>query len=200
MWVALTTRPNILHSVSKLAQPIQSPHAEHMAGIKHMFRYLASTIDMKLHFRQCGESFCGYLDANWAGDRLDRMSYTGYIYLLAGGPISWRSKKQRIVALSSTEAEYKALSAAFKEAIVMRRLIMEIGCGDNHTPIALTKNPVHHSRTKHIDMRYRFVSEFVKEGQVLLKYKCTTEMIVDILTKNILKTKHEELTKMFHLF
>ncbi|XP_043862632.1 secreted RxLR effector protein 161-like [Drosophila santomea] len=174
MWLALTTRPDILHSVSKLAQRNQNPHAEHMAGIKHILRYLSSTVDVKLHYQQCGQSFCGYVDPDWAGDRLDRKSYTGYIYLLAGGPVSWRSEKQRSVALSSTEAEYMALSAAFKEAIVMRRLILEIGCGDDNTPIvvygdnlsaqALTKNPVNHSRTKHIDISYHFVRDVVKEG------------------------------------
>ncbi|XP_043661609.1 secreted RxLR effector protein 161-like [Drosophila teissieri] len=119
MWLALTTRPDILHSVSKLAHRNQNPHAEHMAGIKHILRYLSSTVDVKLHYQQCGQSFCGYVDANWAGDRLARKSYTGYIYLLADGPISWRSEQQRSVALSSTEAEYMALSAAFKDAIVM---------------------------------------------------------------------------------
>jgi len=89
---------------------------------------------MKLHYMQCGQPFLGYVDADWAGDKVDRKSYTGYTYFLAGGPISWRSEKQRSVALSSTDAEYMAISSACKEAILMRRLINEIGCGDEKTP------------------------------------------------------------------
>ncbi|XP_043062737.1 secreted RxLR effector protein 161-like [Drosophila yakuba] len=156
LWLALTTRPDILHTA--YTKRNQNPHAEHMAGIKHILRYLSSTVDMKLHYQQCGQSFCG----------LDRKSTTGYIYLCAGGPISWRIEKQRSVALSSTEVEYMALSAAFKEAI-----ILEIGCRDDNTPIvvygdnlsvqALTNNPFNHSRTKHIDIRYHFVRDVVKE-------------------------------------
>jgi len=73
-----------------------------MAGIKYVLRYQASKVDMKLHYRQC---VLGYVDADWVGDKVDRKSYTGYIYFIAGGPISWRSEKQRSVALSSTEAE-----------------------------------------------------------------------------------------------
>jgi len=158
---------------------------------------------------QCGQPFLGYVDADWAGDKVDRKSYTGYTYFLAGGPISRRSEKQRSVALSSTEAEYMALSSACKEAILMRRLINEIGCADEQTPIilygdnlssqALAKNPAHHSRTKHIDIRYHFVRQVVKERQVLLKYKCTNEMIADILTKNLPKKKYVEFTEMLHL-
>jgi len=93
MWLALITRPDILHSISKLSQRNQDPHTEHLANIKHVLKYLASTEDMKLHYRQCGQPFLGYVDADWAGDKVDRKSYYGYNYFLAGGPFSWRSEK-----------------------------------------------------------------------------------------------------------
>nr|XP_041630563.1 secreted RxLR effector protein 161-like [Drosophila kikkawai] len=160
MWLALTTRQDILHSVAKLAQRNKEPHSEHLAGVKHVMRYLASTLEYKLHYKKTGQAFAGYVDADWGDDRLDRKSYTGYVFFLAGGPTSWKSEKQHSVALSSTEAEYMALSTACKEAVAMRRLIIELGCGDAETPTIvfgdnlsaqqLAKNPVHHARTKHI--------------------------------------------------
>ncbi|XP_046868715.1 uncharacterized protein LOC124461204 [Drosophila willistoni] len=98
MWLALTTRPDILHSVAKLAQRSQDPHSEHEAGVKHILRYLASTMNKKLPYKRTGQPFSGYVDADWGGDKTDRKSYTGYIFFLAGGPISWKSEKQRSVA------------------------------------------------------------------------------------------------------
>ncbi|XP_046869130.1 uncharacterized protein LOC124461684, partial [Drosophila willistoni] len=94
-------------------------------------------LGFKIHYKQSDAAFTGFVDADWAGDRIDRKSYTGYVYFLAGGPISWKSEKQRSVALSSTEAEYMALSTACKEAIVLRRLIIEIGCGEEDTSTVL---------------------------------------------------------------
>ncbi|XP_068149509.1 uncharacterized protein [Drosophila tropicalis] len=113
MWLALTTRPDILHSVAKLAQRNQDPHSEHEAGVKHILRYLASTMDKKLRYKRTGQAFSGHVDADWGGDKTDRKSYTGYVFFLAGGPISWKSEKQRSVALSSTEAELSNLHNIF---------------------------------------------------------------------------------------
>ncbi|KAH8283294.1 hypothetical protein KR054_012523 [Drosophila jambulina] len=210
MWLALSSRPDILHSVSNLAQRNKDPHSEHWTGVKHVLRYLASTKDLKLHYKSSNKALTGYVDADWGGDKTDRKSCTGYLFYLAGGPISWKSEKQRSVALSSTEAEYMALSSACKEAISLRRLILEIGCGepgtstimntDNLSAQQLAKNPVHHSRSKHIDIRYHFVRDVVKEGQIVLKYLSTKEMIADILTKNLQKQKHWELTKKLSLY
>ncbi|XP_070068066.1 uncharacterized protein [Drosophila takahashii] len=187
MWLALCTRPAILHSISKLAQRNKDPHIEHWTGVKHVLRYLASTKDLKLHYKNSKEALSGYVDADWGGDKTDRKSRTGYVFYLAGKPISWKSEKQRSVALSSTEAEYMALSFACKEAISLRRLILEIGCGDSKTSTTmhtdnlsaqqLAKNPVHHSRSKHIDIRYHFVRNIVREGQIILQYLPTNQMI-----------------------
>ncbi|XP_051864224.1 uncharacterized protein LOC127566244 [Drosophila albomicans] len=101
-----------------------------MAGVNHVLRYLASTSELKLHYKKCEQALVGYVDADWGGDHTNRRSYTGYVFYLAGGAISWKSEKQHSVALSSTEAEYMVLSAACKEAVALRRLFVEIGCGD----------------------------------------------------------------------
>ena len=114
--------------------------------------------------------------ADWAGDVGTRRSTSGYAFLMNNGCISWRSKKQRTVALSSTEAEYMALTEATQEAVWLKALLCELGemknddvvkiYEDNQSSIALAKNPEFHKRTKHIDIRYHFVREKVTDGQV----------------------------------
>ena len=132
----------------------------------------------------------------------DRHSTSGNVFLLAKGALSWLSKKQATVALSTAEAEYVALSAATQEAIWLRRLLTDVGESledpivineDNQGAIAMAKNPVGHARTKHIDIRYHFVREGVQNGAIILKYVATGEMIADILTKPLPKHPFEKL-------
>jgi len=137
MYLAISTRPDIMHSISKLAQRNSNPHVEHDCGAKHILRYLSRTIDLKLHYRKTGQRLHAFVDADWANDSLDRKSYSGYCFYLGGSPFSWESKKQGIVALSSTEAEYIALSTASREAIYLRRLLEEIAFHPNAEPIEI---------------------------------------------------------------
>ena len=132
----------------------------------------------------------------------DCHSTSGNVFLLAKGALSWLSKKQATVALSTAEAEYVALSAATQEAIWLRRLLTDVGESledpivineDNQGAIAMAKNPVGHARTKHIDIRYHFVREGVQNGAIILKYVATGEMIADILTKPLPKHPFEKL-------
>ena len=126
---------------------------------------------------------------------MSRRSTSGYAFMMSGGCISWKSKKQRTVALSSTEAEYMALSEATQEAIWLKAFLCELGeissdtavkiFEDNQGSIALAKNPQYHKRTKHIDIRYHFVREKVEDGQVILEYISTLDMLADIMTKPI---------------
>ena len=106
---------------------IQKVHTEYMQAAKRILRYLRGTIDMKITYQAAKNSMNGYVDADWGGNALDRKSFTGLIFFVNGFPISWESRKQSCVALSSTEAEYMAMSYATKEAIFLRRLLMEIG-------------------------------------------------------------------------
>ncbi len=152
MYLAVTTRPDILHSVSKLAQRNCDPHIEHETAAKHILRYLSVTKNLKLNFRKTGKQ---------AED------------------FSWESKKQVTVALSTTEAEYMALSAAAKEAVYLRKLLYEMNChegvgpftmyGDNLSSQHLARNPVYHNRSKHIDIRFHFIREVVKNNVINLK-------------------------------
>ena len=110
MYLAITTRPEILHSVSKLSQRNSEPHTERMQAAKRILRYLCGTIDMKITYQAAENSMNGYVDTDWGGNVLDRKSFTGFIFFVNGCPISWESRKQSCVALSSTEAEYVAMS------------------------------------------------------------------------------------------
>ncbi|GBP89832.1 Retrovirus-related Pol polyprotein from transposon TNT 1-94 [Eumeta japonica] len=200
MYLALSTRPDILHSVTKLAQYNKNPHKEHLTGVNHVLRYLSATKNFKITYKRTGQAVVGYVDSDWGSDTLDRKSYSGFAFFMAGSVFSWESRKQQTVALSSTEAEYVALSTAAKEAIYLRRLLKEIGLthdsgpiviyGDNLGAQNLAKNHTYHSRTKHIDIKYNFLRDAVRENLLEVKYMPTNEMIADVLTKNLTKSKH----------
>ncbi len=145
-----------------------------------------------------GESdeLVGYSDADWAGDLNDRHSMTGNLFMMTGGVLTWLSKKQPVVTLSTAEAEYVAVSSATQEAVWLRRLLSTIGAKfpgatvifeDNQGAIAMSKNPVSHARMKHIDIKFHYIREAVENGSVQLKYCCTEEMLADLLTKPLTK-------------
>ncbi|XP_036319460.1 inositol polyphosphate-5-phosphatase A [Rhagoletis pomonella] len=200
MYIAVNTRPDILHSVCKLSQQNADPHSEHLAAAKLILRYLSKAIDFGLHYSKTGDWICGYVDADWGGDATDRKSFTGYAFFFGGSAFSWESKKQQTVALSSTEAEYVALSSAAKESIYLRKLWQELKLFDKGGPIMinsdnmsamnLVKNPVYHGHSKHIDIQYHFIRNVYRTHQIDLNYCPTNDMRADILTKNLQKAKH----------
>jgi len=143
----------------------------------------------------------GYSDLDWAGDVDDHHSTTGILFLMAGGPVSWLSKKQQIVALSTSEAEYVALSMATQEAVWLRHFLSDLTVTeldiptvvmeDNQGTIAIAKNPVGHAHTKHMDIRYHYVREAVQNGIITLEYCPTEAMTADLLTKPLSKGRFE---------
>lgn len=201
MYLAVLTRPDIAYAVSFLSQ-FNNCYAEwHWKCAKRVLRYLQSTKSHSLIFSRNGNyKIEGYVDADWASNKIDRKSYTGYVFKLSGCAISWKSIKQRTVALSSTEAEYMALSEASKEAIHLRNLLSELtgklSCiivyNDNQSALKLATNPVFHNRSKHIDVRYHFIREIIHENLINVEYLPTDEMIADILTKGLGSIKHNK--------
>ena len=144
----------------------------------------------------------GFADADWAGDVMTRKSTSGYVFQIGTSTISWKSKLQSIVALSLTEAEYVSLSSATQEALWLRVLLDGTGFKqdnattifeDNQGAIALAKNPTHHSRTKHIDIKYHYVREAVSTKEINLEYCPTQDMIADSLTKGLPRPQFEKL-------
>lgn len=148
---------------------------------------------MKLKFSKKGnEELIGYSDSDWAGDAKTRRSTTGYLFILGGAAISWSSRKQQTVALSTMEAEYMAASAAAQEALYLRRLLEEIGheCKeptvifqDNQGSLAMGNSWMTKRRSKHIDIRYHFIRETIEIGAIKCEYISTQNQVADILTK-----------------
>ena len=199
MWIMKATRFDIAYAISRLSQHCNEPKIRHWNAVLRVLRYLKGTIDYKLSYGNKGAispKLQGYSDADYAGDIVDRHSISGYLYTLNGGIISWNSTKQRCVSTSTTESEYIALSEASKQGQWIRGLLRELGrtqylsntlsvpiFSDNQACIALAKDPISHSRTKHIDIRYHYIRELVAYGKTTIDYKSTEEMVADLLTK-----------------
>jgi hypothetical protein len=202
MYAMVATRADLAFAVSMVSQFMSRPGPLHWAAVKRIMRYLKGTLDLKLCLGGKDISLKGYCDADWGGDLDTRRSTTGYVFFFGVGSISWNSKRQPTVALSTTEAEYMATTQAAKEAIWLRQLLADIGCmhemtttimSDNQGSIALAKNPKHHSRTKHIDVQHHFIREKVDMEVIELKYCPTQFMVADVLTKALAKDRHEML-------
>jgi hypothetical protein len=210
MYAMLGTRPDIAFAVASLSQFSSNPGQNHWLAVKHVFRYLKRTTDYKLYYTGAASSatkvpiqFHGFCDSDWGADVDDRRSVTGYVFMLGGGAVSWQSKKQPTVALSSVEAEYMAATQATREAMWWRKLLHELAIhscptttihSDSQGSIALSKNPEHHARSKHIDIQHHFVREQVAAGTISLLYIPTEDMIADVLTKPLTREKHTKLT------
>ena len=178
MYLATCTRPDIACAVGMLARFSSKPNRSHWVAAKRVLPYLKGTMNFGLFYSN-GSGVVGYSDADWAGDMDDRKSTSGYMFQIAGGPVSWKSKKQDTVALSTAEAEYVALSSAVQECVWMRRLLSELGnpsggpttvLEDNQSAIAMARNPQFHGGAKHIDIKHHFVRERVSDGLIELKF------------------------------
>ena len=194
-YLAMMTRPDIAHSVAYLARFNANPGLVHWKALKHLFRYVKGTIDHKLTYQgdlASKELFLTYSDASH-GDCVDTgRSTAGYVTMMAGGAVGWYSKLQTIVALSTTEAEYMAAVEAGKEIAWMRNILSEFGYGvqepstlkmDNQSAITVSKNPEHHGRMKHLDLRLYWLRDKVEHGMVNPDFIPTGEMLADCLTK-----------------
>uniref|UniRef100_A0A6V7J2D0 Reverse transcriptase Ty1/copia-type domain-containing protein n=1 Tax=Bracon brevicornis TaxID=1563983 RepID=A0A6V7J2D0_9HYME len=202
MYLSVCTRPDISHAVSYLSQYNSCYDQTHWIAAERVLRYLNGTKNVGLKYRKTLSPLLGYVDADWANCVDDRKSYTGFAFILGGCVISWESRKQRTVALSSTGAEYMALNEATKEAVHLQRFLVEMGftnlakgilmC-DNNGALKLAKNPVFHNRTKHIDVKHHAVRDIINSNSgPKLEYISTNDMGADILTKGLAKPKHNK--------
>lgn len=205
LYLAITSRPDIAYCVNYLSQFNTNYNSEHWQAAKRVLRYLKGTSNHGILYEHKGTYLYGVVDADWAGNEVDRRSYSGYAFIFAGSAISWEARKQTTVALSSTEAEYMALSEATKEALYLKGFLekLNIKCNsvtmynDNQGTIKLVENNYFHSRTKHIDVRHHFVREANEQKLINIKYLPTDQMPADVLTKGLCRIKHENcLTKL----
>lgn len=206
LYLSSATRPDIAFAVSNVARYCSNPTSEHWTAVKRILRYLKGTVNYGVFFTNEMESECvGFSDADWAGDVNDRKSTSGYLFQMCGGAISWRSKKQPCVALSTAEAEYIALSSAVQEALWIKQLLLDMKedtktpitmYEDNQAAINMTKNPNYHGRAKHVDIKYHFIRDQVDKNTVNITYCPTNDMIADILTKGLHKGQFVKLRKL----
>ena len=195
LYVSTRTRPDIAYAIGNLAKYCSQPSLSHWTAVKRVLRYLKGTVNLGLSYHSCEAlTLNGYSDADWAGELDTRKSTSGYIFMINNVAVSWRSKLQSCVALSTAEAEYMALASAAQEAIWMQKLMLELGqqedgirptivYEDNQSAISMSKNPQFHGRTKHIDIKHPFIREKVIENTIKLEYCKSEEMPADILTK-----------------
>lgn len=198
MYIAICTRPDIAHASSLLSQFNNCHSDTHWKAAKRIMRYLKGTIDYKIVYEKTSISITGYVDADWASNQLDRRSYTGCVFKIGNSAVSWESRKQKTVALSSTEAEYMALCEGAKEAKFIRSFLYEcLGkllpvtlYNDSQSAQKICNSQINHSRSKHIDIRHHYVRQIVKDKIVKLEYLSTENMPADVLTKCLGKDKH----------
>ena len=202
-YAVTATRPDLAQALGSVNQFASNPSKEHWIAVKRVLRYIQGTLNHRILYdgqKEKSIQLEGYVDADWGSNPNGRKSQSGYSFFICGGIISWASKKQPIIALSSTEAEYIAANLALQEAIWLRSLLSDLGFvqkqptsinEDNQSAIALCKNPKFHSRTKHFDIKYRFIREKRKDSAITLKYCATEHMIADAMTKALGKIKFQ---------
>ena len=204
MYAMVCTRPDIAHAVGVVSKYLSNPGKEHWAAIKWVLRYLRGTSKLRLCFGGGEPVLDGYTDSDMAGDFDNKRSTSGYVFTFAGGAVSWKSQLQKCVALSTTEAEFIALSEAGKELKWLKCLFQGLGLKqkqfvifcDNQSAIDLSKNSTHHGRTKHIDVRYRWIQEANERGELEVEKIHTSKNPSDMLTKVVTKDKHELCRKL----
>ena len=211
MYLAVATRPDIAHAVGVLARFSSDPGPAHWTALKHLCRYLQGTKSLKLCYEpdpQQQEMFTAYADADFGGEVDGRRSTSGMVVKMGTGAISWASKLQPIVTLSTTEAEYVSITAAGQEILWLRNLLSELGFEPkgastlhlyNQSALAVTRNPEHHGRMKHLDLRYYWLRDAVKAGLIDVRYISTKDMPADIMTKALSRGVVEEMRKMLGL-
>ncbi|XP_047334054.1 secreted RxLR effector protein 161-like [Impatiens glandulifera] len=204
MYAMVCTRPDLAHAVSVVSRFMGDPGKEHWQAVKRIFRYLRGTSDIGLSYG--GDSQClvsGYSDSDYAGDVDSRRSMTGYVFTLGGSVVSWKATLQPTVTLSTTEAEYMALTEAAKEGIWLKGLVSNLGLHhdqalvycDSLSAICLTKDQVHHERTKHIDVRYHFLRS---EKRIKVNKVDTADNPADMFTKPVLQSKFQHCLKLLN--
>jgi hypothetical protein len=198
LYIMLGTRPDIAYAVIKLSQFAANPSQEHLDKALYICKYLAGTSNYALVYHSnSNKGLIAYTDSDWASDEIKRRSVTGYLMKLANTIICWQSRAQKTVALSSTEAEYMALSDSCRQITWLQSLLSELGidesrtplCGDNQGSIFIGSNPVQERRTKHIDIRYHYIRECIENNKIDMFFISGDENPADMFTKNLGRVK-----------
>jgi hypothetical protein len=200
-WAAVSSRPDIAYAVSQLSRFNSCYTFEHWKAAKHLVRYIKGSINRGILFNGTFPAdLKGYADADYANDIADRRSVTGFLFTFGNAVISWRSRRQKSTALSTTEAEYMAISDCARQAIWFKLLFKDLDLpvsavslssvgdaiqlfNDNRGTVFLTKEPLINERSKHIDVRYHFIRDQVSLKNIVTSHVSTIQMPADFLTK-----------------
>ncbi|KAL6145529.1 hypothetical protein ACLB2K_056215 [Fragaria x ananassa] len=196
------TRPDIMYAASFMPRFMHNPTKIHYGAARRILRYIQGIMDFGiLYERNVEPKLFGFCDSDWGG-RVDDLKFTGYTFTLGTGVFSWASKKQKSVALSTAEAEYIFASIATSQAIWLKRVIEDFGekqasattiLSDNKSAIVMSKNPMYHSRAKHIALKFHYIRDAVEENEIDLVYCNTDNQVADIFTKALPRERFEYL-------
>ena len=187
------TRPDIAYAVGIVSQFMHAPQEDHWEAVLRIVRYLKGTVEHGIFFKKYGHlEVHGFTDADWAGNPNDRKSTAGYFTFVGGNLVTWRSKKQKVVALSSAEAEFRGIKSGLTEILWLKRLMTELDLQspqpcrlfcDNKVAISISENPVQRERTKHVEVDRHFIKENIEAEIVEFPYVKSEDQLADILTK-----------------
>ena len=189
-----TSQPDLCYSVGVCARFQANPKKSHLATPKRIIKYVSGAIDFGIWYSfDTNPSLVGFCDVDWAGNAEDRKSTPGACFLLVKNLVSWFSKKQNSISLSTVEAEYIAAGSSCTQLIWMKKMLEDYGVTqgvltlycDNTSSINVSKNPVQHSHTKHIDIRHHFFRELVERKIISLEHIVTEKQLADNFTKGL---------------
>ena len=196
----IASRPNISYSIGVCARYQANPKESHMTTLKRIIKYVKTTAEFGVWYnKDTSDVLARNSDADWAGNADDRKSTLEGCFYVGNNLVSWVSKKQNSISLSTVEAEYIAVGSCCTQLLWMRKLLHDYGicqkhltiyC-DNTSAINISKNPIQHSRTKHIEIRHHFIRELVEDGTLTLEFIHTDDQKADLFTKP-LNSKHFE--------
>jgi hypothetical protein len=211
MYAQIGTRPDLSYAVSTLSKYASDPGIAHWQALMHVLRYIKATLNYKITYGGNGLTNLrpiGWVDADYGGDIDSRRSCAGYVFIQAGGPTAWSAQYQPTVALSTTEAEYMAVSRAAKQILWMYSEMEEVGYAqekpgvlynDISGAVALTKNTKHNSRVKHIDIRHHFIRECVENGEISVLHVPSIDNLADLFTKPLGRVAHQHACLLLRL-
>ena len=210
MYLAQVSRYDILFAVNQLAKAMSKPSKAHMRAAKHVLRYLAGSVNFPIIYKRGGSKLTTYTDASWGGNPDNGKSTSSYIVMLANGPISFKVGLQSLTAQSTVEAELVAATTAIKESLFCTNMMMELGFAegfrsvtvyiDNTSVLHVAGNRTFSPRAKHIALRYFFVQELVKEGNLTIHFVKTEQQLADLGTKPLKRYRLRFLIKLINKF
>ena len=204
LFACVCTRPDIANATRDVCRYMHNPGMPHYRAARRILRYLKGTQNLGITLGGSTNSIerFAYSDSSYAPCIDTRRSVTGFVTYWNYGPVSWESRTQPTVSKSTAEAEYYALGEAISEMLWNRQIATDLHIPtlgpdtvfeDNQAAVALAYNPRHKRRTKHIDVRWHFIRQYIKQGDITVPYCPTSDMVADILTKNLVKAKFMKL-------